>query len=75
MLALKRVVSHQLLQILEQAHVTMTGLASPMKPSRASLDRMLDRSNPSLTVASLEKRPPLSRGRWNLGSCLLDVNP
>ena len=51
-LALKRVVSLQLQQILEQEHVTKTELASRMKASRASLDRMLDPSNPSLTVAS-----------------------
>ena len=53
--ALKRVVSLQLQQILEQEHVTKTELASRMKTSRASLDRMLDPSNPSLTVASLGK--------------------
>ena len=54
-LALKRVVSLQLQQIREQKHVTKTELASRMKTSRASLDRMLDPSNPSLTVASLGK--------------------
>ncbi len=54
-LALKRVVSLQLQQILEQEHVTKTELASRMKTSRASLDRVLDPSNPSLTVASLGK--------------------
>ena len=54
-LALKRVVSLQLQQILEQEHVTTTELASRMKTSRASLDRMLDPSNPSLTVARLGK--------------------
>ena len=41
-LALQRVVSLQLQQILEQEHVTKTELASRMKTSRASLDRMLD---------------------------------
>ena len=54
-LALKRVVSLQLQQILDQEHITKTGLASRMKTTRASLDRMLDPSNPSLTVASLGK--------------------
>ena len=54
-LALKRVVSLHLQQILEQDHVTKTELASRMKTSRASLDRMLDPSKPSLTVASLGK--------------------
>ena len=55
MLALKRVVSLQLRKILEQEQVTKTELASRMKTSRASLDRMLDPSNPSLTVASIGK--------------------
>jgi hypothetical protein len=32
-----------------------------MKTSRASLDRMLDPSNPSLTVASLGKADALGR--------------
>jgi hypothetical protein len=40
---------------LKQENVTKTELAARMKTSRASLDRMLDPSNPSLTVASLGK--------------------
>jgi antitoxin HicB len=54
-LALKRVVALQLQQILEQEHITKTQLATRMKTSRASLDRILDPGNPSLTVASLGK--------------------
>ena len=54
-LTLKCVVSLQLQQFIEQEHVTKTELASRMKTSQASLDRMLDPSNPSLTVASLGK--------------------
>ena len=54
-LALKRVVALQLQQILEQDQVTKTELASRMKTSRASLDRLLDPENPSLTVASIGK--------------------
>ena len=54
-LALKRAVALQLQQILEQEQMTKTQLASLMKTSRASLDRILDPGNPSLTVASLVK--------------------
>jgi antitoxin HicB len=54
-LAHKRVVSLQLQQTLEHEHVTKTELASPMKTIRASLDRLLDLSNPALTVASFGK--------------------
>jgi hypothetical protein len=39
----------------EQEHVTRAELPSRAKTSRASLDRMLDLSNPSLTVVSLGK--------------------
>ena len=39
----------------KQELVTKTELAARMKTSRASLDRMLDPSNPSLTVACLGK--------------------
>lgn len=52
-LALKRVVALQLQEIIEKEQVTKTQLASRMKTSRASLDRLLDPTNPSLTVASL----------------------
>ena len=54
-LALKRAVALQLQQILEQECVTKSQLATRMKTSRASLDRILDPLNPSLTVASLGK--------------------
>lgn len=54
-LALKRVIALQLQEILEMDQVTKTQLAARMKTSRAALDRILDPSNPSLTVASLGK--------------------
>lgn len=54
-LALKRLVAHELQRILDQEHITKTQLAARMKTSRAALDRILDPSNPSLTVASLGK--------------------
>ena len=54
-LALKRVVALELQQILEQEHITKTQLAARMKTSRAALDRILDPTNPSLTVATLGK--------------------
>ena len=54
-LALKRVVALQIQQALEQEKLTKTELAHRMKTSRAALDRILDPTNPSLTVASLGK--------------------
>ena len=54
-LALKRAVALQLQQILEQEQMTKTQLATLMKTSRASSDRILDHKNPSLTAAGLGK--------------------
>lgn len=54
-LALKRVVALQIQEALEQENLTKTQLAERMKTSRAALDRILDPTNPSLTVASLGK--------------------
>ena len=54
-LALKKLVSLQLQEILESEDVSKTQLALRMKTSRTSVNRMLDPANPSLTVASLGK--------------------
>lgn len=54
-LAPKRVVAIELQRILEQESITKTQLATRMKTRRASLDRILDPTNPSLTVATLGK--------------------
>ncbi|WP_367870393.1 Fis family transcriptional regulator [Luteolibacter sp. Populi] len=54
-LALKKVVSLQLQEILEKEHVSKSQLASRMQTSRTSINRMLDPGNPALTVASLGK--------------------
>jgi len=54
-LALQKLVSLQLQEILESEHVSKSQLAIRMKTSRTSVNRMLDPVNPSLTVASLGK--------------------
>ena len=54
-LALKKVVSLQLQEILDKEHLSKSQLASRMNTSRTSVNRMLDPGNPSLTVASLGK--------------------
>jgi hypothetical protein len=53
-LALKKLVSLQLQEILESEHVSKSQLAIRMKTSR-TVNRMLDPDNPALTVASLGK--------------------
>jgi hypothetical protein len=42
--------------------------------SHTLLDRMLDPSNPSLTVASLGKAAAPFAGKWECASCRLEVN-
>ena len=54
-LALKRVLSLQLQAIIEEEKVTKTELAARMHTSRAAVDRLLDPTNASLTVASVGK--------------------
>ncbi len=54
-LALKRVVALQMQEALDHEKLSKTELAKRMKTSRAALDRILDPTNPSLTVASLGK--------------------
>jgi predicted XRE-type DNA-binding protein len=54
-LALKKLVSLQLQEILESEDLSKSQLAIRMNTSRTSVNRMLDPLNPSLTVASLGK--------------------
>lgn len=54
-LALKRVVSLQIQEIIEEQQISKAQLALRMHTSRASVDRLLDPENASLTVASLGK--------------------
>jgi len=54
-LAFKRAVSRQIQEILEHEKVSKTTLAKRMKTSRASVERILDPENSSLTLASLGK--------------------
>jgi predicted XRE-type DNA-binding protein len=54
-LALKRVLSLQLQEIIETEKVSKTELAERMHTSRAAVDRLLDPSNSSLTFASVGK--------------------
>ena len=60
--ALKRAVAMKLADILEKEQVKKTVLAKRMHTSRAALDRLLDPSNPSVTLATLS-RAALALGR------------
>lgn len=53
--ALKRAIALQLARLIEQKSLSKSDMALRMKTSRAAVDRMLDGSNPSMTLATLEK--------------------
>jgi DNA-binding Xre family transcriptional regulator len=53
--ALKRAIALQLAKLIEQKSLSKSDMALRMKTSRAAVDRMLDGSNPSMTLSTLEK--------------------
>lgn len=53
--ALKRVLAFQIAQLMEQQNLTKTAMAKKMKTSRTALERLLDPTNPSATLQTLER--------------------
>ena len=53
--ALKQAVSLQLKRLLAESSLTKADMAVRMNTSRAAVDRLLDESNPSLTLHTLGK--------------------
>jgi antitoxin HicB len=53
--AIKRVISYQLKKAMEERNVTKQKLADMMSTSRASLDRLLNPENTSITIKTLGK--------------------
>lgn len=53
--ALKQALSLQFEKALAQASLSKTEMAARMKTSRAAVDRLLDESNSSVTLTTLEK--------------------
>lgn len=51
--ALKRVIAWQLAQAMKKQNVTKTALAERMNTSRTVVDRVLDQSDPGMTLATL----------------------
>ena len=54
-IALKRVIAFQIAQEMERSNLTKTEMARRMKTSRASLERLLDPTHSSVTLATLER--------------------
>ena len=53
--AVKRVVTFQIEQMMKKNHLSKTKLAGKMHTSRSALDRLLDPSNVSITLQTLER--------------------
>ena len=53
--ALKRVIAFQIAQEMERRDLTKAEMARRMRTSRASLERLLDPSHSSVTLATLER--------------------
>jgi hypothetical protein len=51
--ALKRIIALQIEDEMRRRHLTKSALAKRMKTSRVTIDRLLDASNTSLTLATL----------------------
>jgi hypothetical protein len=53
--ALKEVIADQIKVTMNKQGLTKTEMAARMKTSRRQLDRLLDRDNPSVTLATLRR--------------------
>jgi antitoxin HicB len=53
--AVKRVVAYQIAELMEETQLTKTAMARRMETSRAALDRLLDPTNESVTLHTLER--------------------
>lgn len=54
-LGMKKAIALQMKRILTKQAMTKTQMAQRMNTSRASVDRLLDEQNPSVTLQTLEK--------------------
>jgi antitoxin HicB len=52
--AIKRVIAYQVIKLMDEQGLTKTDMADRMNTSRASLNRLLDPSNNSVTLQTLE---------------------
>lgn len=53
--AVKRVIAYQLTQFMQENSLSKTAMAKRMQTSRSALDRLLDPSNPSVTLQTMDR--------------------
>jgi len=64
--ALKRVISFQILEAMEKLELSKTKLAEEMGTSRSALDRLLDPDNDSVTLDTLKRAAQATGKRLEL---------
>ena len=65
-IALKRVISFQIIEAMEKLNLSKTKLAEEMGTSRSALDRLLDPHNDSVTLETLKKAAQATGNRLEL---------
>jgi antitoxin HicB len=53
--AVKRVIAYQIAELMKEINITKTAMARRMRTSRAALERLLDPTNESVTLYTLER--------------------
>jgi hypothetical protein len=53
--ALKRVIAFQIAQLMESSRISKTAMAKRMQTSRSAIERLLDPTNESITLQTLER--------------------
>ena len=53
--AVKRVIAYQLTRFMEDNELSKTAMARRMQTSRSALDRLLDPTNPSVTLQTMDR--------------------
>jgi len=64
--AVKKVIAFQIEQVMKKNHLSKTAMANKMKTSRASLDRLLDPNNYSVTLQTMKKAASVLGRRLNI---------
>jgi len=53
--AVKRIIAHQITELMKEEHISKTAMAARMQTSRAVLNRLLDPENTGVTLKTLGK--------------------
>ena len=65
--AVKRVIAFQVARLMEEQNITKSEMSRRMKTSRASLERLLDPSNESVTLQTLDRAAQALGRRLQIG--------